>query len=240
MENDMRFVYTAIAAGLTYPGSPPTLVIAFGNPDLTSEALLSFQSGYRVRPTERLLVDVATFYSIYDKLRTYERGAPFLEAMPAPEHVVIPYVADDKMDGRSYGGEVEADWRVLGRWHVCATYAYLKMNAYLDEESVDIWSKTIEGGSPRHQLSLRLSMDLPRGVDLNLRTRYVDELLRLDVGRYVLLDARVGWSPREDVEVSLVGQNLLEDHHSEFRPLFRFTVPTEVERGVYGAISWTF
>ena len=240
IESDVRFVHSAIAAGVAYLDAPTALVIAFGTPDLTSEELLSFELGYRVRSTDRLLVDVAGFYNVYDKLRTVEPGTPFLEATPTPEHLVIPYFADDKMDAKSYGGEVEVDWRACDRWRLSATYAYLKMEVDFHETSEDVWSQTMEGASPRHQFSLRLSADLPRDVELDLGARYSDELSLLDVEGYVTLDARVGWSPRPGLEVSLVGQNLLEKHHPEFKPLFSFTVPTEVERGVYGSVTWRF
>jgi hypothetical protein len=39
------------------------------------------------------------------------------------------------------------------------------------------------------------------------------------------------------VELSIVGQNLPEESHGEFRTT---ATPEEVERGVYGKITWSF
>ncbi|WP_172680378.1 hypothetical protein [Methylomonas koyamae] len=41
------------------------------------------------------------------------------------------------------------------------------------------------------------------------------------------------------VELALVGQNLLDNRHLEYIQE-SFTLPTEVQRGVYGKITWEF
>jgi len=48
---------------------------------------------------------------------------------------------------------------------------------------------------------------------------------------------RVAWQPAPMLELSVVGQNLLHDHHVEFgTPSAR----RQIERGVYGAVAWRF
>jgi len=54
------------------------------------------------------------------------------------------------------------------------------------------------------------------------------------------MDMRVGWRPNKRWELAVVGQNLLQPHHYEFRPdadAFNSTT-TEVPRGVYGTATW--
>jgi hypothetical protein len=54
---------------------------------------------------------------------------------------------------------------------------------------------------------------------------------------YTELDLRLVWHGSRRVEPSLVGQNLLHDHHAEFgAPGQR----GEVERGAYAKIAWGF
>jgi iron complex outermembrane recepter protein len=56
---------------------------------------------------------------------------------------------------------------------------------------------------------------------------------------YVTLDLRAAWRPIKDIELSLVGQNLLEQSHLEYVQELQ-TLPTKINRGVYGKISWGF
>ena len=57
------------------------------------------------------------------------------------------------------------------------------------------------------------------------------------VDSYHTLDIRLGWRLNDNIELAIVGQNLIDDHHLEFIPEFIDTAPTEVERGVYGKIT---
>ena len=57
------------------------------------------------------------------------------------------------------------------------------------------------------------------------------------IDSYSELDLRLAWQASEQLELSLVGQNLLHDHHLEFgTPATR----GEIERGVYGKAAWRF
>lgn len=67
--------------------------------------------------------------------------------------------------------------------------------------------------------------------------RYVDSLVSLDVNPYISLDARLGYRLNDRWEFSLVGQNLLDGHHREFREDF-VNDSTEVPRGVYFQGVW--
>jgi hypothetical protein len=54
---------------------------------------------------------------------------------------------------------------------------------------------------------------------------------RATVGRQ--LDVRLAWRAQERLELSLIGQNLLPDHHAELSsPPFG-----GVERGIYGRVA---
>jgi iron complex outermembrane receptor protein len=83
-------------------------------------------------------------------------------------------------------------------------------------------------------------MDIVSDVALDLWVRYVDDLPSQDVDSYFTLDVRLGWKLDRNVELSVVGQNLLDNQHPEYKPEFIDTIPTEVERGVYGKVTWQF
>jgi iron complex outermembrane receptor protein len=53
----------------------------------------------------------------------------------------------------------------------------------------------------------------------------------------VALDVHLGWRPTKNLELSIVGQNLLDPQHPEFgTPATR----TEVQRSVYGKVTCRF
>ena len=53
------------------------------------------------------------------------------------------------------------------------------------------------------------------------------------------MDIRLAWRPVNNLELSLVGQNLLAKHHLEYIQE-AFTTATEIDRGVYGKLAWQF
>ena len=80
-------------------------------------------------------------------------------------------------------------------------------------------------------------MDLPCHLELDAGIRYVDTLAAPNVPSYIGLDLRLSWKPLKNLELAVVGQNLLDNRHPEFG------APTnrqEIERSVYGKISWSF
>jgi iron complex outermembrane receptor protein len=52
------------------------------------------------------------------------------------------------------------------------------------------------------------------------------------------MDLRLGWKATPALEISLVGQNLLHGRHVQFRSGGART--EEVERSVYGRVTWQF
>jgi iron complex outermembrane receptor protein len=103
----------------------------------------------------------------------------------------------------------------------------------------------LEGSLPPHILSLRSSHDLGRNLKLDLWLRHVGERDATHVpGRhipaYTSLDARLAWTPRKNLELSLVGQNLLDATHQEFANDIFTTVSVVIERRAYAQARWQF
>ena len=225
------------------PGNPaplPAVVAVLGNPQFNSEDLLAYELGYRVQATSNLSFDIATFYNNYSNLRSAEPGAPFVEGSPAPTNIVVPFVAENKMSGGTYGVELFADWKVLPVWRVTGSYSYLQMNIHKNANSNDPTPDNPNGSSPRHQWYVRSSADLPRHFDLDTTLRFVDHLPSLNLPSYYSVDAHLGWRPVRNLELSIGGQNLLDHQHLEFLPDFVNTAPTLVKRSIFGSITVTF
>lgn len=70
--------------------------------------------------------------------------------------------------------------------------------------------------------------------------RYISKLPGLEVASYKTLDLRLAWKPARNVELSVVGQNLLQSHHQEFAPELIHTMPVHIQRGVFGKVTVRF
>jgi iron complex outermembrane receptor protein len=83
---------------------------------------------------------------------------------------------------------------------------------------------------------LQLRLSLPSRWEIDQTYRYASALPARAVPAYVTLDGRVGYRVSNSLNVSVVGQNLLQDHHAEFGhdpgPI------VEVTRAVYAAVTW--
>ncbi len=123
-------------------------------------------------------------------------------------------------------------------------YNFLKEHIHIKPGKTDFNNARNETGDPEQQLSLRSSMDLPQNVELDAALRWVDTLQNNNAGAagtvpsYFELDVRLGWHPEKGLELSIVGQNLLHDHHPEFGP----PSPNreEIQRAVYGKVALRF
>ena len=218
----------------------PAEVALMGSHDFTSQKLTALELGYRVQPLKELSFDVATFYNLYDDLRTFEPDTPFLETTPGPPHTVLPFVVDNRMAGRSYGIEISVLGQPLPYWRMQLAYTFLRLNLIPDSSSNDPAAESAEHESPGNQVYFRSSWDLPENFQLDLMPRYVGVLSAFDVPAYVELDARLAWRPLPSTEVSLTGQNLIHRRHFEFAPVLVFTEATAVERGGFLMVSMRF
>lgn len=225
---------------LSETSAGPLALVLEGTRDFDSEDLLAVELGYRVAPTERVAIDIATFYNTYDDYRTIEAGTPFLQTIPAPDHTVIPFFARNNGEAETWGFEAVLDWKPKSFWKVRASYSYLEVKFDLSPDSLDLITPTLEGDTPEQQFFVQNSFDLPHNVEIDAIVRYVDRLKTLPVKDYLTMDLRVGWQPKENLDISIMGQNLFDDAHFEFDPTLVSFVPTKVQRGVYGKVTWRF
>lgn len=220
----------------TPPETRPFVYSMLGNHNFESEELIAYEAGYRMQAADTISFDLAAFYNIYHNLRTLEQGA----LDPETDRITIPLVVSNKLDARAYGAELAVDWRPLDWWRIQGAYTWLKILLKKKDNSNDTFGLRASGDIPLNQVSLRSSTDLPGKVGLDFWLRYVDSLPIQGVASYLTIDARLAWKPVKDLELSLVGQNLLDSPHTEFLPEFVNTIQTQVERSVYGKITWLF
>ena len=226
------------------PGSPlnpapvPVLIQILGDRSLEPIELYALETGYRVQPTQTLSLDFAAFLNIYDKLRSFSAGPARFEADPPPGYLVVPFTAGNASKGTSHGFEAAARWAARPWWRLDLAYTYLELD--LQDPGDLEGQKAIQGTSPRHQASLRSTMDLGSGWEFDLWPRYVADLESNGIDGYVDLDARIGWRLGHGIDLSLVGQNLLGGPNQGFTPELLPMTPTQQDRVAYGRLTVRF
>jgi iron complex outermembrane recepter protein len=201
------------------PPVPPGTPNLAGGPDFTSEKVLSFELGYRIRPIQPLSVSIAAFYNFFDDLRSLDQATP------------DNFVLANHFKGEVRGVELSADYAPTPWWRLRAGYTYLHKDLW-SRGGTDASAGIREGNDPEHQLTFQSIMNLPANFQLDVTGRYADSLPAPSVPEYLALDARLAWQYR-DVEIALIGQNLIESEHREFGM-------NEIPRSVYGRITLRF
>ncbi|HXF14936.1 MAG TPA: TonB-dependent receptor [Terriglobales bacterium] len=238
-ERGLQLVSAVIPPGR--PGNPTPLAAeadVYGSNQFQSEDLLAYEVGYRVQVANNVSADIATFYNNYTHLRSAEPGAPFVQTDPAPLHLVVPFVASNKMHGGTYGAELFTEYKVIPRWKLSGSYSYLQMDIRKDATSMDPTPDNPNMSSPRHQFYVRSSLDVFRKLEHDFTVRYVDDLPGLSIPSYYSVDTHFSYALPHSYELSIGSQNLLNHQHLEFVPDFINVSPTEVKRSIYGSITW--
>ena len=190
-----------------------------------SEKVIAYELGYRWKIHKRLSTDLALFYNQYDDLRSID-----------PSASLVVFTLGNRRTGEAYGVEFAPAWQVVDWWRLQAAYSYLQIQIHHDTPL----DPPDEGRSPHHQFSFRSVMDLPGNVQFDSVVRYVDSLPAMNIPSYLALDLRVAWWPTKNLEIAIIGRDLLDNRHPEFRSSSVATLATEVERSVFGKITWRF
>jgi iron complex outermembrane receptor protein len=230
-----------IAVHANVPASnAAALVQLAGNEDFDAEELTAYEAGYRWQVTSALGLDVAAFYNVYDALASLEQGQSFVRS---DGQLTVPIINRNLNEAISRGLEVLINYTPLRTWRLSATYSFIDLD--FDRGGADLNNgRFLEGATPRHQVGLRSILDVGSSLQLDAQLRRSSSIRRLPlipdgtgIDGYTELDVHVAWRARPNLQISVVGQNLLDDHHVEFgAPASR----GEIERGVYGKVAWDF
>jgi len=195
------------------------------NRDFAPEQLNGYQIGYRKLLGQNFYLDVAGFFNHYHDLFSedlvsaggIETALPFPEATQPPAHGIIVGQFRNDLLGLTTGGEIAPDWQPASFWRLRPSYSFLNMNLTNAPVTHPIASPaTVVGSSPRHELGIDSSFNLGKKLQLDLMYRYVSALPAQAAPAYSTGDARFAWQLRPELELSLVGRNLLQPWHIEY------------------------
>jgi iron complex outermembrane receptor protein len=208
---------------------------------MKSEHVIAYEVGYRAQPINRVSLDVAAFFNTYRGLESLEPSPSFFDADSVPPLLVYPIVLGNKMYGTTQGVEASVNWKVTHRWTLSPGYSFFKMNLHTEAASLDSTSVSdTQGSTPDHQAQLRSHMELSRGFSWDANAYFVERLPAQFVPSYTRLDTQLSWRLAERIELNLVGENLLRDHHEEFNDLLQSVNSSLAKRSAYVKLTWQF
>lgn len=225
-EDDIKLIPSAF---------PPALIQQEGRRTFDSERLTAYEVGYRYRPSNKLNFESNLFFNDYSELRSAEIGSAKL----SNGLLVVPVTPGNNGFGEAYGFELNATWKVNPIWTLSSYYTYLKMTLHKKDGSTDTEFAKTEGLSPQNQFHIRSHLDLPHNFELDNHLYFVDNLPGGDIDSYIRFDTRLAYHPTDNVELSIVGQNLFDDWHQEF-PTGLHAEDAQIGRSIYGKVQVRF
>jgi len=209
-----------------------------GNPDFGHEYLDALDLGWRASWSSRLSTELAAYHYRYDDLRHAHRGAP---AHLSPGVLTQTLTLDSTERARVSGVELSAQWRPTDAWDLAASLSMSR----LSHSSVDGPTEFTEG-TPERIFTLRTGYAISPTLQWDAWLRHASATQTyafqpaLRVDPYWTLDMRLGWKASRDLELSIVGQNLLDHRHTEAINEPLPSMINEVERGVHLRADWRF
>jgi iron complex outermembrane recepter protein len=195
-----------------------------------SEKITAYELGYRVRPLDQLSLSFATFYNQYHKLRS-------LDSTTIPNY---PIVIGNSQRAESWGLELSGNFQATRWWRLRGGYTHFEKKIWATRTKVLPVSNAFEGVDPPNIVMLQSIMDLNKDFNLDIVSRYIDRLPAVTViappiphvPAYFTFDVRLAWIYK-NFEISVVGQNLLENKHAE-------TGSSKISRSIYGKVLCRF
>ncbi len=214
--------------------APPRLVFLEGAADFQSEEVIAYELGYRAQVSNRILVSLSTYYNDYNDVRS-------TSFTPA---TIIPLFFQNNLEGHTYGAELSSSFQAQDNWTLHLGYDLLQEHLHVTPGHLDLNNALNETSDPQQQIALRSSATFLGHIDFDTTLRWVDRLTANNgatpgtVPSYFGLDARLAWHGAKGIELSLVGQNLLQPRHVEYG--FPSPLREQIDRSLYAKIAWRF
>jgi iron complex outermembrane receptor protein len=214
--------------------TPPMLVILEGAADFRSEEVIAYELGYRAQLDARTVLTLSTYFNDYNDVRS-------TSFTPA---TLIPFFFQNNLEGHTAGAELSGTYQVLDNWSLHLGYDLLQEHLHVKPGQFDLDDALNETSDPQQQVALRSSATLFGNLEFDNALRWVDRLVTNNgptagiVPSYFSLDTRLAWHLGRGIELSLVGQNLLQPRHVEYG--YPSALREQIDRSLYAKLAWRF
>lgn len=222
----------------------PVMVASSGKNGIDAENSTTYQIGWRGLFGD-WTADVTAFYADYDDIISLQAaGNSTINNSLGIPAIIVPARGNNMLDAQSYGAELSLNWQVTNSWRNYLSYSFFKLNSqpYAGTSSIFYDVDRHEKSVPESQVSLRTNFNVTHDIDFDIWWRYTDTIItnKRPINAYFNADARIAWRPVKNLELSLIGQNLIQSQHLEYQGDFFAPQSTYVPRGVYAKFNWQF
>lgn len=209
--------------------SPPNLLLplplkieANGESSFSSEHVTSFELGHRFEAGPLFSIDTALFRSNYTDLRGLSPSFSGPDFTAAPPHLKLKFNATNSLRGHTSGGEVALRWHPTRSFQLSGSIASVRTSVLEINPGItaDPSVAGLVGNTPHQEYKLHATWHLRESWTLDAVARHTDRLPAGDIPAYDGLDLRLTWLLRTQVELSLVGTDLLRAQHTEIAASF--------------------
>jgi iron complex outermembrane recepter protein len=214
-----------------------------GDTGFDSEKLIAYELGYRARPTDNSLLNIALFYNDYNDLRSAEQVPGIVTEGSNSFISVFPR---NHGKGKAVGFELDGSIKLTKKWELKSAYSYLKLDLDTNIGSTDTELEKEQKRSPQHQFNIQSRYDISNNITLDNILYYVSGITvddnsynSLKIPAYFRFDTHIGWQYSKNISFDLVGQNLFDNSHAEFSGAL-WIEPVKIGRTFYGKITLKF
>ena len=129
------------------------------------------------------------------------------------------------------------DARATPWWRLTGNYSFVTVSMTQNPGSQDVsQERRYESLVAHHQVQLGSSWDVRGGWAVDALFRYISSIEAASIPGYSTVNLRVARQIGSQLELAVVGQDLLDDHHAEWPSGSGANV--EVRRSIYVRATW--
>lgn len=202
------------------PSNVPSVA---GGPNFQSEKLNALELGYRVEPSSRTTLSLATFYNIYNDIYS-------VEALPGTQ----TYQIQNGSEATTWGAEFSGTWQVTKEWRLRGGFTYFEKDLHAKEGHNH--DPSYLSNDAKHRVLIQSMLDLPFNLRFDVVARYVDYIpasfATARIPEYSTADVRLAYEYKA-MEISVTAQNIFGERHAEYNVL-------QIPRNFFGRLTLRF
>lgn len=229
------------------PGASDRVFIeAVGNFEYESEIAKTFEIGYRTFIKDAVVIDAALYFSRLDDLRSLTLEG--IRTYPSHIEPTATYTAflvgiGNDAKGTTKGVELLVKAEISEFWELQSGYTYTTLSSKDKLSTGTDYYASLAYITPEHTLYMVSRHNLLDGWEIDLKFKYVDKRYDQQVFGYELpayhdFSVRIARNLLPNLEIALVGKQLLDPARSEIYGTFLGPIATETERSCFFQIDW--